>query len=233
MRRSREQILQPGVAFHKIWRCHNRERLLESHYEKRAYLKAIRDDYVNRCDPDEFLLYAFCAMGNHIHEAGGIVGNSKAFSEHMRRAHGRFGLVFNKRHGRLGKVAHDRPKTLRIEDDESILRCMFYMDCNPVRAGLIKHPTDPWWRGLSSCRFYALGEKDESHDALEPPAAYMRLGKTPRARRRRYRSLLDRYLIDRGLLRDPRMTGGYFLGGELWVLEMRRALREDRVDHPP
>jgi putative transposase len=199
---------------------------MESHDEKRRYLYSIKNDYLKTCKKEDFILHGYCIMSNHVHETGRIGENLVPFSNHMRRAHGRFGLCYNKRHGRLGKVAHDRPKTKRIQDDESLMRVMFYSDCNPVRAGLIKHPTDIRWKGLSSCRFYAKGEKNPFTEMLTVPEWYLKLGKTPDQRQHRYCSLLDKYLIDAGLSRDPKMSVGYYLGGVLWVEEMRKQLRD-------
>ena len=148
------------------------------------------------------------------------------FSEHMRRAHGRFGLGYNRRHKRIGKVACERPKTVHLQGDEALRRAMLYGDCNPVRAGLITQPTDIRWRGLSSCRFYALGETSALTSMLTPPDWYLALGRTPEQRQSRYRALRDQYLVAVGLKRDPKLSEGFFCGSSAWMLEMRRRLRD-------
>ncbi len=163
-------------------------------------------------------------MANHAHEVDELRGTLRSYSEHMRRAHGLFGLRFNKRHRRIGKVAHDRPKTLSVQDDDRLKNLMFYIDCNPVRAGITAHPTDIRWKEFSSCRFYSFGEKNSYTDMLTLPKWYLKLGDTARKRQRKYRSLLDRYMIERGLKRDPKMSQGFFIGGELWMEEMRKKL---------
>ena len=224
MRVPRKKILAPGDAFHKIWRCHDRQFLLQDHSEKHAFLKSLHDDYIKKCSRDDFVIYSYNIMSNHAHESDEIVGDLKAFSDHMRRAHGIFGLLFNKRHKRIGKVAHGRPKTPRVQNDERLMRLMFYIDCNPVRAGIIKNPTDIRWKDFSSCRYFCFGEKNSYSDMLTPPKWYIKLGKTAAARRRKYRSMLDRYLVDNGMKRDPKMSSGHFIGGELWLIEMRKKL---------
>ncbi len=142
----------------------------------------------------------------------------------MRNAHSRYGAWYNRKHGREGKVAYDRPKTLEIEDHESHMRVMFYGDCNPVRVGLVKHPTE--YRH-SSCRFYAFGEKSKQTEQLDPPAWYIALGRTPRERQRRYRQLLDAYLRSIDLLEDRESyCQGRFIGQLLWCEQRKRDLRE-------
>jgi len=226
MRVPRKYVLGSNTAFHKIWRAHNREFLMQSHEEKRSYLHFVKDDYLQEGHKSGLVFYAYCVMSNHVHETGKIGPELEPFSNHMRRAHGRFGLSYNKRHDRLGPVAHDRPKTKQIQDDEALMRCMFYSDCNPVRAGLIKNPTDVRWKGLSSCRYYARGEKNEFTAVLTLPDWYLRLGKNDKQRQHKYCSLLNKYLEDAGLKRDPKMSRGYFLGGELWISEMSSQLRK-------
>lgn len=227
MRIPRKFVLGCNSIFHKIWRAHNREFLLQSHDEKRRYLFFLRDDYLKHCQPSDFQLFGYCIMGNHVHETGKVSVDLQRFSNHMRRAHSRFGLSYNRRNNRLGRVAHDRPKTKQIENDETLMRCMFYIDCNPVRAGLITHPTDVRWKGLSSCRFYAKGERNEFTKMLTLPEWYLRFGKTPRQRQKKYCSLLNKYLEEAGLKHDPKMSRGHFSGGELWQSEMRKQLRKE------
>ena len=102
---------------------------------------------------------------NHTHETGGIqLGENKKsylcgireLGNWMRRAHSRFGAGYNRRHNRQGKVAYDRPKTSEIENDQQVLRVMFYGDVNPVRAGMVSHPSK---YGFSSYKYYACGKR--------------------------------------------------------------------------
>jgi hypothetical protein len=59
---------------------------------------------------------------------------------------------------------------------------------------------------------------------LTVPEWYKKLGKTAGQRQRKYRSMLDKYLVKHGMKRDPTMSSGHFIGGELWVGEMRKKL---------
>ena len=36
--------------------------------------------------------------------------------------------------------------------------------------------------------------------------------------------MLEKYLVERGMKRDPKMSRGHFIGGVLWVDEMRKKL---------
>ena len=224
MRISRRAILLPNTIFHKMWRTHNKEFLLQPHQEKREYLFCVKQDIQKRCAPKDFVLHSYCLMSNHVHETGELMGEIGSLSEHMRRAHGRFGQGFNKRHQRKGAVAYDRPKTTHVENQKALMKCMFYVDCNPVRAGLISHPTDSRWMSLSSCRFYAYGEQNDFTAMLTLPGWYLELGSTPEQRQSSYRSLLDQYLVECGMKHDPKMGSGHFNGEEEWVEKKREEL---------
>jgi len=63
-----------------------------------------------------------------------------------------------------------------------LLACMRYIELNPVRAGLVRHPAD--YRA-SSYRANALGEPDA---LVTPHAVYCALGRDAAARRAAYRA---------------------------------------------
>lgn len=189
-----------------MWRGHNREYVLEDNVDKVAYLDKLFRTYSNEIG-DAVSLHAFCLMGNHVHEAGAIRPNQRAGYEHgirklgnwMRNAHSQFGVYYNNKKNRQGKVAYDRPKTSEIEDQQHLLQVMFYLDANPVRAGIVSHPKH---YKFSSYSYYALGKKNKYTKRLTMPDAYLALGKTSKARQRSYRKLCERYLRERGLIED-------------------------------
>jgi putative transposase len=206
VRKPRRQTLSRTGLFHKVWHGHNREPVLESPEDKRAYLDHLSNTYTETIG-EHVRWFSFCLMGNHAHETGGLVRDEdrelepglKALGDWMRNGHSRFGQTYNRRNKRRGKVAYDRPKTTEIDSEEGVLTVMFYGDANPMRAGKVSHPSR---YEHSSYRFYAHGEAGEHTAKLTPPAAYLALGSTPSARQRKYRSLCDQYLRKAGLLDD-------------------------------
>jgi len=209
-----------------MWRAHNREFIMKSHAEKLHYLRAVRDDYVKKCGPEQFELHGYTIMSNHAHLNGQTNDDHKPYSAHMLRSHSRFGTGYNLRHNRLGKVAHDRPKTKSSQDETYAIRVMLYDHFNPVRARIIPEPTHVKWKLFSTARYMAYGEENEFTCMITLPDWYLNLGKTPRQRQRKYRQMLDQFMVDKGFKPDPKMSKGYFIGGDLWVKSMRNWLRE-------
>jgi REP element-mobilizing transposase RayT len=226
MRLPRRIVLKSGLYFHMMWRAHNREFILRDHREKLCYLRAVRDDYLNNCNPEEFAIHGYTMMSNHGHVNGSVGEDPSLYSNHMRRAHSRFGMSYNKRHDRLGKVAHDRPKIKASEDGAYAIEVMLYDLFNPVRAGIIPTPTDIKWRLFSTARYLAYGEENEFTCMITLPEWYLRLGETAAQRQRKFRQMLDQYALERGLKRDPKKARGLFVGGEPWVREMRRLVSD-------
>jgi len=206
MRVSRILTLAVTGVFHKMWRGHNREYVFADDSEKSNYLDALFDTF--KVNFKKLIqVHGYCLMGNHTHEVGRVLPTLKdglksavaALGDWMRNAHSRFGFGYNRRHNRLGKVAYDRPKTVEIKNEYEVLRTMFYCDANPVRAGIVSHPSN---YKHSSYMFYAFGIRNKYSKHLTPPEGYLAGGKTAAERRKKYRQLCDLYLREQGLIDD-------------------------------
>jgi putative transposase len=207
-----------------MWRGHNREYVLDDNVNKVAYLDKLFRTYSEEIE-EAVSLHAFCLMGNHVHEVGAIQQKQKEEYQHgikvfgnwMRNAHSQFGAYYNNKNNRQGKVAYDRPKTSEIEDQRHLLQVMFYLDANPVRAGIVSHPKH--YR-FSSYSYYAHGKKNHYTRHLTQPDAYLALGKNTKARQRKYRKLCDRYLRQTGLIDDAEeQMLKRFIGNPEWIKE--------------
>jgi putative transposase len=95
----------------------------------------------------------------------------------------RYVRVVNTIHSRTGTLWEGRYKASMVDTESYFLTCHRYIELNPVRAGLVEHPSDyPW----SSHRYYALGLSDGL--VIEHPL-HTELGETADERRMAFRSL--------------------------------------------
>jgi putative transposase len=69
-------------------------------------------------------------------------------SEFIREIKVNFTRFYNKRHGRKGYFWGDRFKSLIVEQGETLINCLAYIDLNPVRAGIVEKPEDYRWNSL-------------------------------------------------------------------------------------
>ncbi len=230
----RSWILEPGLAFHKVWRGHNREWNLQTPSEKQKYLQLLRDEHQRLAAINP--LHALCLMSNHAHEVYSLA-DVERFSNFMRQHHSRYGAFFNRKHKRRGKVAQDRPHTSAIEDEHHEMIVTFYIHANPLRAGICKDAKD---YAFSTHALYAFGKKAPWMKGMKItfPTWYMRLGATWKQRQAIYRKLFDAYLREYGLRKRDFPTWG--IGSYHWCQARRetfrarwRAKQEAKSNAPP
>ena len=81
-----------------------------------------------------------------------------SLSEFMKEIKQGFSRYYNKRHNRRGFFWADRYKSVLVEEGETLINCLAYVDLNPVRAGLVEKPDDYRWNSLG--RHIQTGNRD-------------------------------------------------------------------------
>jgi putative transposase len=71
-----------------------------------------------------------------------------SLSEFMREIKVGFARYYNKRHNRRGYFWGDRFKSVIVENGETLINCLAYIDLNPLRAGLVERPEEYRWNSL-------------------------------------------------------------------------------------
>ena len=69
-------------------------------------------------------------------------------SEFVREIKQRFSRYYNRLHKRRGYFWADRFKSVIVEQGETLINLLAYIDLNPVRAGLVSKPEDYRWGSL-------------------------------------------------------------------------------------
>jgi len=140
-------------------------------------------------------MQAFCYMDNHVHMLCSYSKGSSSLSKFMQRAHSSFGSHYNRKHGRRGKVAIERPKTPVVEDESQLqIDVHMYIEANPLRAGMVRNLNQLKGYRFSSYQYYAHGIKNRFTKGLTEPEWYRSLGETPIGRQKAYRKLFHDYL---------------------------------------
>lgn len=171
----------PGYPQHVIQRGNNRQAIFADDEDQDYFLELLRDG-AGKCGCD---IHAYVLMSNHIHllltprEGGGI---GRLF-QHLGRYYVPY---FNHRHRRTGTLWEGRYRATVIDADSYLLTLYRYIELNPVRANMVKHPRD--YPG-SSYRANARGRAD---GIVAPHPVYDALGPNPAARQAAYRQLFRR-----------------------------------------
>lgn len=82
-----------------------------------------------------------------------------SLSEFIKDIKLRFSRFYNKRHNRRGFFWGDRFKSVIVENGETLINCLAYIDLNPVRAGIVERPEDYRW--CSTGYHVQTGNRDE------------------------------------------------------------------------
>jgi putative transposase len=71
-----------------------------------------------------------------------------SLSEFVREIKVGFTRYYNNRHHRRGYFWGDRFKSVIVENGETLINCLAYIDLNPLRAGLVERPEEYRWNSL-------------------------------------------------------------------------------------
>lgn len=136
--------------YHITYRCHEREFLFKFAKHRDLYVRYLRD--ASRRYRIDILNYM--VTSNHIHLLISAK-DASVISEGLQYLHSRVAQKYNFLKQREGAFWKDRFHATRIQDGEYFGRCMFYIDMNMVRAGVVKHPA-----GWEHCAYHEfIGER--------------------------------------------------------------------------
>jgi putative transposase len=150
-RRQRDQ--SAGIR-HVTCRGNRRQALFRDLLDREWYLGLLE----TTCRDFGWRVLGWCLMTNHVHLVLDVA--EQTISRGMQFLSGNYGQAFNWRHGLSGHLFQGRFRDEVVDDDSYASGVVRYVDLNPVRAGLVRHPAE-WRHG----GYRALA-------GLEPPRAF-------------------------------------------------------------
>jgi putative transposase len=179
------RFIVPGQPQHVIIRGNNRCEIFRADADYRFYLEKLQlaaDKH--GCD-----IHAYVLMTNHVHLL--VTPREEQSLGKALQTLGRYYVqYFNYCYQRTGTLWEGRYKATLIDSEAYLLTCMRYIELNPMRAGMVAHPSEyPW----SSYRRNALGQPD---DLVTSHLEFRRLGGTEEARQAAYRQLFKHHLSE-------------------------------------
>lgn len=217
----------PHMPQHVIQRGVDRQPVFFEARDYELYLETLRaasSEY-------DCSIHAYVLMANHTHLL--ISPGTQRSLPLLMQAMGR-GYVqkLNRLYGRTGPLWQGRYKASLIQDDLYLLTCYRYIEMNPVRAGMVKHPGDYLY---SSYRRNALGKPD---NFLKAHSVYESLATTREQRLTAYKTLFADE-IDPDMLDLVRSTANacLVLGNEEFKNQIEamlgRSVRPGKAGRPP
>lgn len=210
----RSRIILSGVPAHIVQRGNNRQPCFFQDQDRSFFLF----HFGRWLQPSRCALHAYCLMTNHIHLllTSELEDGCARLMKHVGQLHAQY---VNRNYERVGTLWQGRFRSCVVQSEDYVLACYRYIESNPVRAGLARHPRDyPW----SSYRANAEGLPDA---LLTPHDDYLRLGTSQGERLRAYQDLFELGLDPVRIDEIRQATNGNFaLGCEAFKRDMAAAL---------
>lgn len=174
------RLVVPDVSLHIVQRAHDRVPCFFSDADYLAYLVALGTYAARfRC-----AVHAYCLMTNHVHllvtpqEPTGCAQLMK----HLAQRHSK---RINARLARTGTLWEGRFHSALVTSEDYAIACYRYIDLNPVRAGMVAHPSRYRWSS------YHANSESGGHGFVRPHSAYLALAVDQANRAAAYRALCD------------------------------------------
>ena len=163
-------------------------------------------------------VHAYVLMTSHVHLL--VTPRTADSVPRMMQTLGRrYVRYVNATYGRTGTLWEGRYRAAPIDSEAYFLACCRYIELNPVRACMVRHPREYKW---SSYHAHAHGTADalvSDHDL------FRRLGPDAQARRQEYRGLFRAVLAEEFLDAVRAATnGGWALGDARFKRQIAKAL---------
>jgi len=142
-------------------------------------------------------------------------------SEFVREIKVGFARYYNRRHNRRGYFWGDRFKSVIVENGETLINCLAYIDLNPLRAGLVNRPEEYRWNSLG----YHV-QTNNRDDFLSTDFGLKDFNvKSKKERIRRYR----RYVYEAGAINRPDKMQAKVINDQVVTKERKNDFEISRI----
>jgi putative transposase len=214
------------IPQHVIQRGNNRQATFFTDTDYRTYLDCLTE----ACSKHDCQVHAYVLMTNHVHLLM-TPSRPDGISKAMQSLGRRYVRYVNDVYGRTGTLWEGRYKASLIDSEQYLLTCYRYIELNPVRANMVRHPGEYRWSS------YAHHAGDRVDPLLKDHAEYLALGQSDAERQAAYRELFRAH-VDDSLISTIRATTNQclVLGSERFKDEIEQALsrsvRHGKVGRP-
>jgi len=147
-------------SYHISQRCHKRSFFLKFREDRDNYLRRLWEAK-RKYDVD---LYNYAVTSNHVHLLLSA-DDGRSIPEFMCYLSGRMAQDHNRRKGKRGAFWDGPFRPTLVQDGSHFGRCLFYLDLNMIRAGVVNHPGEWKWCGhhelIGSRQRYCLLDREK------------------------------------------------------------------------
>jgi putative transposase len=133
------RIVIPGIPHHITQRGNHQNKIFPSSNFRLEYLGILK----KQCDRAGLIVHGYCLMDNHVHIVA-TPTTENSLPSAVGQAHHLYSKAYNLHKKVKGQIWEQRYYSCPL-DDVHFPRTLFYVDNNPVRAGMVKSATEwPW-----------------------------------------------------------------------------------------
>ena len=212
------RIEYPGAFYHVTSRGNERKMVFQNSRDREkflSYLESAHDRY-------GAIIHTYCLMGNHYHLVLETPrGNLSQIIHHI---NGAYTTYFNIKRDRSGHLFQGRFKGILVEKDAYCKELSRYIHLNPVRAGMVKSPSEYPWSSYG----YFIG-RDKKPEWLTTELVLGDFGGEGRRGYNSYREYVERG--DGKDLESPfeEVLASTFLGSEEFINSIRTKYLEKKA----
>lgn len=173
------RLTLPGLPQHIVIRGINGQTIFRSDHDHRiflGYLTAAKEKY--HCS-----LHTYVLMPNHIHLLV-TPSCSSGVGKLVQLVARQYVQYFNQQYHRTGTLWEGRYKSALVDSASYSIDVYRYIEQNPVRNGLVKHPDDFFWSSYK----HNIGKVVDK--LISPCEAYLNLGDTVAKQQKNYDVLM-------------------------------------------
>lgn len=133
------RIEYPGALYHVMTRGNRRELIFRDARDRERFLEKLLE-YKERYGFD---LYAYVLMGNHVHLL--IETGNESLSRIMQGLLQSYTQWYNRKYRTVGHLFQGRYRAILCDKNNYLLSLIRYIHLNPIRAGIVKNPSEYKW----------------------------------------------------------------------------------------
>ena len=174
------RIIVPNFPVHVIQRGNNRQACFYQTKDYAVYLTKLKEC----AQKFTVKVHCFVLMTNHVHLL--LTADTHTGISNVMQSLGRYYVRYiNNTYERSGTLWEGRFKSSLVDSDEYLLHLYQYIEMNPVRAGMVKHPKAYPWSS------YHANGGNKKISLITPHPLFLSLGESKTERIRVYNDLLS------------------------------------------
>ena len=211
-----------NVPQHIILRGNNREVIFANDEDCLFFRDALKD----AAKRNGLAIHAYVFMTNQVHLLASPA-TEESIPKTLQSLGRRYVQYFNFRYRRTGTLWEGRYRATIVEAETYLFECMRYIELNPVRAGMLNHPSEHAWSSYQANAGMIIDP------LVKPHRLYRGLGTDDEKRHEAYRALVQAPM-DAQMLKTIRdsTNKGWAMGGGRFKSKIE-TLTERRVDPLP